>query len=239
MPAFFNFQKIIFSLLIGLLTVMAPMIHAEEVTSKEPTLVVWDFDNHVMGTATQIAQLSYLERALPELIITGLNQASTLRIVERMKLREILQELKLGSSKLSDEDSRLKLGKTLGAKYMVFGSYTMLGNMIRVDVRVIETETSLTLFADAAMGTPESILNQTQKFVNEIREKIGMTTEVAEKNALNQTELWAEYDKGILLMEKGKYEDAIQIFQTVLKKSPDFSPAEKQMKAALNKLSRQ
>lgn len=235
----FILQKFILSFFIFFSVLFTHIASAADHDSKEPTLVVWDFDNQVLGTSEQIATLSYLERALPEMIITGLSQGSTLRIVERLKLQEILQELKLGSSHLSDEDGRLKLGKTLGAKYMVFGSYVLLGDTLRVDVRVIETETSLTVFADAATGTPHTILGQVQKFVNGIRGKVGMQSQFAEKAILEQTGLWAEYDKGVLLMEKKQYDAAMQIFQKILKKAPDFLPAEKQLKAALNKLNRQ
>lgn len=235
----FIIQKFILSLFVCLSLLSTQITLAANNDNKESTLVVWDFDNQVLGTSEQIAQLSYLERALPEMIITGLAQGSTLRIVERLKLQEILQELKLGSSHLSDEDGRLKLGKTLGAKYMVFGSYVLLGDTLRVDVRVIETETSLTVFAEAATGTPQNILGQVQKFVNGIRDKVGMQGQFAEKTSLEQAGLWSEYDKGVLLMEKQQYEAAIQIFQKVLKKAPDFLPAEKQLKVALAKLNRQ
>lgn len=74
-------------------------------------------------------------------IVGRLSAKPGVQIIERQKLLSVLQELKLGSSELADESVRLKVGKMLGAKRMVFGSYLIAGGSMRLDLRLVDVET--------------------------------------------------------------------------------------------------
>jgi hypothetical protein len=62
-------------------------------------------------------------------------------------LNRVLEELHLGSSALADEQTRLKLGKLVGARLMVFGGYQVFGGQMRIDLRLVEVETGKVLKA--------------------------------------------------------------------------------------------
>jgi curli biogenesis system outer membrane secretion channel CsgG len=72
-------------------------------------------------------------------IIQTLNKSGNCRVIERKSLHLALQELKLNS--LADESTHLRLGKILGARWMVFGGYFATGAQMRVDLRIVEVET--------------------------------------------------------------------------------------------------
>ena len=74
-------------------------------------------------------------------------------VVERQRLKDLLAEQKLTAGALADEDTRLRLGKIIGAQRMVFGGFFVLGDAVQVHVRVIDTATSRVLFSDEA-ATP-------------------------------------------------------------------------------------
>jgi len=76
-------------------------------------------------------------------IIETLENRCEFRIVEREKLILILEELSLGSSELTSENSLLRIGKILGAKLMVFGAYQVIGDIVRLDLRLVEVERGL------------------------------------------------------------------------------------------------
>ncbi len=40
-----------------------------------------------------------------------------------------------------DEATRLKIGRIMGARFMVFGGYFVHGEMMRLDLRLVEVET--------------------------------------------------------------------------------------------------
>ncbi|MGD8834791.1 MAG: CsgG/HfaB family protein [Desulfobacteraceae bacterium] len=61
-------------------------------------------------------------------------------VVERQRLAMVLEELSLGSSVVADRQTQLRLGEITGARLMVFGSYQVIENQLRLDVRLVEVE---------------------------------------------------------------------------------------------------
>jgi hypothetical protein len=99
-------------------------------------VAVWDPEN-----------LSFKDSGMPDLgqvlsgeIIQAL-QTSGIKVVEREKLVAMLEELKLGSSELADESTRLKVGRMIGAREMVFGGYMIVGKTMRLDLRRVDVAT--------------------------------------------------------------------------------------------------
>ena len=62
-------------------------------------------------------------------------------VVERERLILALEELKLGSGALADPSTRLQVGKIVGARHMVFGTYLIIGGVMRLDLRLVDVET--------------------------------------------------------------------------------------------------
>jgi hypothetical protein len=99
-------------------------------------VAVWDPEN-----------LSFQDSGRPDLggVLSGeiirTLQASGIKVVEREKLVAVLDELKLGSSELADESARLKVGRMIGAREMVFGGYMVVGNTMRLDLRRVDVAT--------------------------------------------------------------------------------------------------
>ena len=62
-------------------------------------------------------------------------------IVERQRLLLVLDELNLGTSMLADDTTRLKLGRMLGARLMVFGGCLVFAGQMRLDLRLVDVET--------------------------------------------------------------------------------------------------
>ena len=87
-------------------------------------------------------------------------------MIERERLDALIDEMALGKSGLIDEASAAKIGKLLGAQYMVLGSVTSLstktktnsfsGNSYQVFahvyVRMVEVETGRVVLAGRGMG---------------------------------------------------------------------------------------
>ncbi len=80
-----------------------------------------------------------------ELLSSGVLQvfeaSESYSIVEREQLLLALEELHLGTSALADESTRLRLGRMAGARWMVFGTYMVVGDTLRLDLRREEVET--------------------------------------------------------------------------------------------------
>lgn len=101
------------------------------------TVAVWEFEDASPAGAAQPGLGDLLSAQVMEVLQKGGKYA----VVEREKLVLALEELRLGSSALADEETRLKLGKMAGARYMVFGGYQVFSGRMRLDMRLVEVET--------------------------------------------------------------------------------------------------
>ncbi len=71
-----------------------------------------------------------------------LNASGRVKVVERVLLEKLLDELNLGSSELADPDTALRLGKVLAAKLIGTGSLYYLPDGTLFNMRLIDTETT-------------------------------------------------------------------------------------------------
>ena len=87
---------------------------------------------------------------LAEELITRLFMTGKFEVVERQLLNKIIEEQELGLSGLIDDDSAIALGRILGVDAVASGSITDLGSSLKVNARLISTETG-TIFAVASV----------------------------------------------------------------------------------------
>lgn len=105
-------------------------------------VAVWDIEDHSpMRTAQPDLSEFITARVLETLKTQGAN------VVERQKLHMILRELALGASELADPKTLRHIGHLVGANRMIFGDYKVIGNNMRIDLRLDDVETGLTLTA--------------------------------------------------------------------------------------------
>lgn len=92
---------------------------------------------------------------LSEELITRLFMTGKFEVIERRLLNKVLEEHELASSGIFDINSVQKLGKILGVNAIVAGSITDLGHSVKINARLIGTETGK-LFAVAAVNIPKN-----------------------------------------------------------------------------------
>ncbi len=104
-------------------------------------VAVWDLDNLTPGQGTRPDMGEFLSAG----IIQVLQERAGLDVVERERIVQILEELRLGSGELASQDTRLRLGRMAGARCMVFGGYQEIGGKVRFDLRLVDVETGKVL----------------------------------------------------------------------------------------------
>ncbi len=214
----------------------ANLLFAQPV-SAPPTVAVWDFENHTVSALTTLTQLDFLKRTLSEVILASLLGATGIKVVDRLHLQEVLTEQKLGSSDLADTDTRIRLGRIMGAQRMIFGSFTAIGDQVQVSLRAVDSATSLIIFADQYTCGIDQVLNQAQETTRRLTRALGSSILKPVKD--HPTPLWAEYDKALALSDAGRYPEAIEALKNILIKDKDFVIAERQLTAVLERLARQ
>jgi curli biogenesis system outer membrane secretion channel CsgG len=104
--------------------------------ARKSTVAVWDLEDvSPVSSRVDVGELLSAE------VSGALQRRGEYTIVERTRLLRVLEELHLGSSELADDETRLRVGRLLGARFMVFGGYQVVGEQMRLDLRMVEVET--------------------------------------------------------------------------------------------------
>ena len=106
------------------------------------TVAVWELEN--IGVSGAMADAGGLMTAR---VLETFQAAGRCATIEREKLTLALEELNLSASQLTDEDTRLRIGRMVGARKMVFGGYQVWGNTMRLDLRMVDVSTGAILQA--------------------------------------------------------------------------------------------
>lgn len=80
-------------------------------------------------------------RFLAEELITRLHETEKFKVIERQLLNQVIKEQKLTLTGIIDPTSAKQLGRLLGVDAIVSGSISDLGRTLKVNARLISTET--------------------------------------------------------------------------------------------------
>ncbi|MBK8638393.1 MAG: hypothetical protein IPN92_08930 [Chromatiaceae bacterium] len=92
--------------------------------------------------------------------------ASKLTIVERAQLESLINELTIGEGGLLNPETTKELGKISGVQALAVGTITVIGDTLRINSRLVATDTGETISA-AAVNVPKT---------NAIHELLGQRT---------------------------------------------------------------
>lgn len=118
--------------------VAAPAIGAAQDT--RPVVAVLYFDNNSIGKDR--ADYDGLGKGIADLLITDLAASPRMRVVERERVQKLLEEQNLVRTGAVDPATAVKVGKLLGARYLVTGAFMADGRGTMVlTARAINLET--------------------------------------------------------------------------------------------------
>jgi len=172
------------------------------------------------------------------MIITDLSQVHDLKVVERVRMQKMLEEIGLGQTGLVDESTAPRMGKLLGAKRMVKGTFVDLNEQqIRIDGGMIETTTGKFMKTDQSSGDLERFFRLEKNLVFSIINEMGIQLTDAERKAIQYipTEsmlAFLAYSKGLDAEDRGDFEVAREQYSEAVKLDPGFSAAGERMNQA-------
>jgi len=198
------------------------------------TIAIIDFENYAVDDA---ARYQNLGKALAKMVITDFAVLSNLRVVERERLQYLIDELKLQRSTadgqpLFDKTSTAQLGKLLGAQSFVFGNFTRLGKIFRIDVRVVKTATGEIFKTQAVEGKPEKAFELAKNLTMKICADLEVAIQQIEQNKLNDLgkaeiplEAVALYGDAMAQANREEYKEAYKKLEDALVLAPNFQKA--------------
>ncbi len=115
---------------------------AEPGVPQKTTLAILPFDFH--GQAA--LNLDWIRNGFPELLESAFSQPGyqqVLRLVDRNRLNQSLQEMELGQSGFIDEKATMRAGNMVGAEYIVSGSLVCMNDQSAlITAKLVKVETS-------------------------------------------------------------------------------------------------
>ena len=160
--------------LAGMLATAAPARAADEPRGEPPTVAVLYFDYEGRNQ-----ELEPLRKGLAQMLTTDLAELDSIRVVERARLEEVLAELALGRSAKVDRASASRVGKLLGARLLVLGSFFEIGGALRVDARVVDAESGRVMKGAGVRGKSDDALACEATLSEKLRDALGALAEAS------------------------------------------------------------
>lgn len=133
-----------------------------------PRIAVLYFENQ----SPDRKELDALAKGLCSMMITRLDaKKAQYDIVERERLEVVLNELDLTRSAKFDQRQVAQIGKLIGARQLVLGSYFQLSDVLRIDARLVNVETGVTIAAAGVEGKPDDFSSLLGELVDQLSRK--------------------------------------------------------------------
>ncbi len=130
-------------------------------------IAVLPFDNE---SVSDRERLEPFRKGIADALVADLSREQRLRPVERTRMEAVLSELNLSASGLVDAKSAQELGRILGVRALVLGSFSAVGETVRIDARIADAETGSILGAGEASGETKDFFNLEQTLAARIVE---------------------------------------------------------------------
>jgi TolB-like protein len=182
------------------------------------TLAILPFENNSITDRDTYAPLS---KGLSAMLTSDLSGADAgLKLIERSRIEALLKEVALGQSGAIDDSSALEAGRLLGAQNIAFGSYVVLGNMVRIDTRIIKVETGELVMAESTQGGTTDFLTLQQKLAHKIANSLNVA--FSETDSSSNISAALAFSQGLDALDAGDREAADRLFAAAVEADPGY-----------------
>lgn len=194
-------------------------------TPEKNSLAVLYFQNQ-----TGKNELNSLEKGMALMLVTDLSQVPGLRIIERIKLQALAEELKLGSSGLVAAKSVPRVGRLAGAEWIVGGDFTGKSRSFTTNSRLLDVKTAKKATQFSVPGTFEEIIKTEKELVFNIVKKLNISLQpdvvaaISRPCSTNLKALDALF-RGVDASDRGDYTQAESLYNEALASDPDVCVA--------------
>ena len=101
-----------------------------------------------LNVSSSNPRYEFIGKGLGELISFELSKSNDVILVERERRSELIEEMSLSFSGLTDESTQLEIGKLLSVKYLVMGDIIDMDSMLLISVKLIDVESGEILLKD-------------------------------------------------------------------------------------------
>ncbi|PYP07276.1 MAG: hypothetical protein DMD59_14910 [Gemmatimonadetes bacterium] len=217
--------------ILGVLSLVPVLIAAQQRgQDTRPGLAVLPFNNG--GSYGQGKEdFDALERGIAGMMISELAANPAARVVEREEIQRLLSEQNLGAQGRVDAQTAAKIGKLVGARYMVMGTFVDFYGDFRVDVRLINTETSEVVKTESDRMQRDHLFDIIRNVAARLMKDASLPPlqrPAGDQRMSRQvpTEALTHYSRALLYSDHGQKDKAVEMFNRALAIFPDYAEAQ-------------
>src|SRR5690242_5995243 len=180
-----------------------------------------------------------LERGIAGMMISELAQNPAARVVERQEVQHLLDEQNLGTQGRVDPQTAAKVGKLVGARYVVLGTFIDFYGDFRVDVRLVNVETSEIVKVESDRAQRDHLYDIIRTVATQLMKDANLPAlakPASEQRMSRQvpTEALTFYSRALLYQDRGQRDKAAEMYQRAIAVFPEYSEAAEGLKRLKN-----
>ena len=195
----------------------------------ENSIAVVSFENQTGEKA-----FDYLQKVIPNLLITNLENTGYFYVVTWERMRDLLKQMGKGDTEFIDRDLGFELCRREGVRAIVLGTYTRAGEVFVTDVKVLDADSKKSLESATVrgQGVDSVLLTQIDELSKRIVEGVGISAQKIGSTQWNIAEVttssleaYNAFIQGMESYDKFYYDNAQQHLEKAVKLDPSFAIA--------------
>ena len=195
-----------------------------------PGIAVLPFDNS--GSYGQDKEnFDALQKGIAGMLISELAANPAARVVEREQIQSLLEEQNLGAGGRVDPQTAAKIGKLVGARYVITGTFIDFYGDFRVDLRLVNTETSEIVKVESDRMQRDHLFDIIRGLAVKLMKDVNLPPlpkNVSDQRMSRQvpTEALTYYSRALLYQDRGQKDKAIEMYNRALAVFPEYTEAQ-------------
>jgi TolB-like protein len=203
-----------------------------------PGIAVLPFDNS--GSYGQDKEnFDALQKGIAGMLISELAANPAARVVEREEIEKLLAEQGLGASGKVTPETAAKIGKLVGARYVIAGTFIDFYGDFRLDARLVNVETSEIVKVESDRMQRDHLFDIIRTVAARLMKDANLPPlpRQASEQRLNRqvpTEALTFYSKALLYQDRGQKDKAAEMYQRALAVFPEYTEARQGLQRVKN-----
>jgi TolB-like protein len=195
-----------------------------------PGIAVLPFDNS--GSYGQDKEnFDALQKGIAGMLISELAANPAARVVEREEIEKLLAEQSLGASGKVTPETAAKIGKLVGARYVIAGTFIDFYGDFRLDARLVNVETSEIIKVESDRMQRDHLFDIIRTVAARLMKDTNLPPlprQASDQRTNRQipTEALTFYSKALLFQDRGQKDKAAEMYQRALAVFPEYTEAQ-------------
>ncbi len=215
--------------LLGVVLAAPAGLAAQARADSRPGLAVFPFDNG--GSYGQEKEnFDALEKGIAGMMISELSANPAARVVEREQIQKLVEEQNLGTAGRVDPQTAAKVGKLVGARFVVLGTFIDFYGDFRVDVRLVNVETSEIVKVEKENMRRDHLFDIIRAVAARLMKDANLPPlpkQASDERMSRQvpTEALTYYSRALLYQDRGQKDKAIEMYGKAIQVFPQYAEA--------------